>query len=116
MISGVCDVWINLARSHRNIGLLLSRYNKELIFNGFNNLFYPLNLVNSCCDKKETPEGPAGAESTDDPVNRRDRGDSQTEPLSPHRLSQTIGPGTKYSGNTIRNTSDLSGYARAGIH
>ncbi|XP_078327719.1 uncharacterized protein LOC111117764 isoform X4 [Crassostrea virginica] len=50
-----------------------------------------------CCDKKETPEGPAVAESKDDPVIRRHRRDSQTEPLSPQRLSQTIGPGTKYS-------------------
>ena len=66
----------------------------------------------SCCDKKETLEAPPVAESKDDPVNRRHRRDSQTEPLSPQRLSQTIGPGTKYSGNTIHNILDLG----AGIH
>ncbi|XP_078327714.1 uncharacterized protein LOC111117764 isoform X2 [Crassostrea virginica] len=61
-----------------------------------------------CCDKKETPEGPAVAESKDDPVIRRHRRDSQTEPLSPQRLSQTIGPGTKYSGSVRGKSLCLS--------
>ena len=90
---------------------LIFRYNKELIFIETPNLSDSI-IYYSCCDKKETPEALPVAESKDDQVNRRHRRDSQTEPLSPQRLSQTIGPGTKYSGNTIHKILDLG----AGIH
>nr|XP_022306572.1 uncharacterized protein LOC111112966 isoform X3 [Crassostrea virginica] len=63
----------------------------------YNELEIVMRKVFFCCDKKETLEAPPVAESKDDPVNRRHRRDSQTEPLSPQRLSQTIGPGIKYS-------------------
>ena len=93
---------------------LIFRYNKELILIETPNLSDSIIYFTyySCCDKKETPEALPVAESKDDQVNRRHRRDSQTEPLSPQRLSQTIGPGTKYSGNTIHKILDLG----AGIH
>ena len=93
---------------------LIFRYNKDLIFIETPKLSDSIIYFTyySCYDKKETLEALPVAESKDDPVIRRHRRDSQTEPLSPQRLSQTIGPSTKYNGNTIRNTSDLYGNAQ----
>ncbi|XP_078327748.1 uncharacterized protein LOC111112966 isoform X4 [Crassostrea virginica] len=74
----------------------------------YNELEVVMRKIFFCCDKKETPEALPVAESKDDQVNRRHRRDSQTEPLSPQRLSQTIGPGTKYSGSVRGKSLRLS--------